>query len=77
MVNRILAQRNTKIRNEVMKMMAEKSSQGRQKYTSGYIFDHIASKYGLSPRTIQNIFWETGVYCMNTSSAAQNMAAPP
>ncbi len=76
MVNRVLAQRNARIRTAVMKMMAEKSPQGHQKYTSGYVFDHIAAKYGLRPRTVQNIFWETGVYCMNTSSAAQNMAAP-
>ena len=76
MVNRVLAQRNARIRTAVMKMMAEKSAGGHQKYTSGYIFDHIAAKYGLSPRTVQNIFWETGVYCISASPAPQNVVAP-
>ena len=61
------------IRDAVMEMMAEKSPQGRQKYTSGYIFDYVAEKYGLKSRTIKNIFWDNGSYCESPASA-QNLA---
>ncbi len=61
-VNDALAQRNAQIRAMVMRMMAEKSLQGRQKYTSGYIYDKVAVAHGLKPRTVKNIFWNSGVY---------------
>jgi len=73
MVSEELAERNTQIRNKVMKMMAEKSSRGKQKYTSGYIFDKIAAEYELKPRTVKNIFWESGTYRLPVSPQ-QNIA---
>lgn len=76
MVSKALAQRNARIRTVIMKMMSEKSPLGRQKYTSGYIFDHIAARYGIKPRTVQNIFWETGAYCLHVLPPAQNVVAP-
>jgi len=74
-VSRALAQRNATIRTEIMKLTAEKSPQGHQKFTSGYIFDYIAAAHGLKPRTVKNIFWESGTYCLNTTSA-QNVVSP-
>ncbi len=71
MVSDALAQRNAHICVIVMQMMAEKSLQGRQKYTSGYIFDKVAADNGLKPRTIKNIFWGSGVY-QEPVSPAQN-----
>ncbi len=56
-------------------MMAEKSPQGRQKYTSGYIFERVAKEYGLKPRTVKNIFWDNGSYC-EALSPAQNIVSP-
>ena len=73
MVSKELARRNSQIRNRVMAMMAEKSPQGRQKYTSGYIFDKVATEYGLKPRTVKNIFWESGIY-RATIPPQQNVA---
>ena len=58
-----------KIRREIMVMTAKKSARGRQKYTSGYIFDFIAEKYNLKPRTIKNIFWSN----CNSIPPAQNI----
>jgi len=76
MVSRALAQRNATIRTEIMKLMAYKSPEGHQKYTSAYIFDHVAAQYDdLKPRTIKNIFWENGAYCMN-SRPPQNVVSP-
>ncbi len=75
MVNRALAQRNAQIRTEIMGMMKIKSDQGHQKYTSAYIYDHIAAKHGLKSRTVKNIFWETGVYCLPTAPP-HNVATP-
>ena len=63
------------IQDAVMKMMAEKSPQGHQKYTSGYIFDYMAKKFGLKPRTIKNIFWDISSY-RESSAPAQNIAVP-
>ncbi len=68
-VSDALARRNTQICAIVMQMMAEKSLQGRQKYTSGYIFDKVAADNGLKPRTVKNIFWGSGVYHEPVSSA--------
>jgi len=75
MVSKELAQRNTLIRNKIMVLMALKSPQGRQKYTSGYIYEKVAGEYGLRPRTVKNIFWESGIYCDHVSSQ-QNVGAP-
>ncbi len=74
MGSRDLDIRNTKIRSEIIAMMTIKSKQGHQKYTSAYIFDHVAANHELSPRTIKNIFWESGYYCIPTASA-QNVGA--
>lgn len=71
-----LGQRNAQIRAEIIEMMRYKSNRGRQKYTSGYIFDFIAAKHDLEPRTVQNIFWETGSYCMPVSPP-QNAGIQP
>ena len=75
MVSKELAKRNAQIRSRIMKMMAEKSDLGRQKYTSGYIYDKVAAEYGLKPRTVKNIFWESGTYCLH-DSPQQNVAVP-
>ena len=75
MNNKVLDHHNMDIQDAVVKMMAEKSPQGHQKYTSGYIFDHMAEKYGLKPRTIKNIFWDNGSY-RESSAPAQNIATP-
>ncbi len=76
MVNQSLEQRNAQIRARVIALMKEKSPQGRQKYTSGYIFDRVAEEFELKPRTVKNIFWSTGAYGNPPVSPAQNVVAP-
>ncbi len=75
MVSKELAERNAQIRTRIMELMAEKSPRGRQKYTSGYIYEKVAAEFGLKPRTIKNIFWDSGIYSPSVSPQ-QNVAQP-
>ncbi len=75
MVSKELTQRNARIRTRILELMAEKSSQGLQKYTSGYIYEKVGTEYGLKPRTIKNIFWDSGSYSPSVSPQ-QNVAQP-
>ncbi len=75
MVSKELANRNARIRFRIMGLMAEKSPRGRQKYTSGYIYDKVAAENGLKPRTVKNIFWNSGIYGL-TDAPQQNVAQP-